>query len=129
MKPADKLILTDLTFQACHGVLPEERTKRQEFRVSVELETDLRRAGRSDELADAIDYCEVQAVVGGVVEGAHRYLIEALAEDIARRLLARFRTARAVTVEVVKPEPPVRFKFAGVQVRIHRERSRRAARR
>ena len=125
MKHADKLVLTDLTFHACHGVLPEERTKRQEFRVSVELETDLRQAGRSDDLADAIDYCEVQAVAGAVVEGAHRYRIEALAEDIARRLLARFRRATAVTVQVVKPEPPVKFKFAGVQVRIRRERSRR----
>ncbi|WP_415910295.1 dihydroneopterin aldolase [Oleiharenicola sp. Vm1] len=125
MKSPDRLILTDLTFHACHGVLPEERTRRQEFRVSVEIETDLRRAGRSDELAHAIDYCAVQAVVGEIVEGAHRYLIEALAEDIAARLLARFKAARAVVVEVVKPTPPVTFKFAGVQVRIRRERARR----
>ncbi|MBI2511535.1 MAG: dihydroneopterin aldolase [Opitutae bacterium] len=128
MKSPDKLILTDLTFHACHGVLPEEKTRRQEFRVSVEIETDLRRAGRSDELAHAIDYCAVQAVVGEVVEGAHRYLIEALAEDIAQRLLARFKLARAVVVEVVKPSPPVTFKFAGVQVRIRREQTRRGRR-
>jgi len=125
VKSADKLVLTDLTFHACHGVLAEEKTRRQEFRVSVELETDLRRAGRTDALADAIDYCAVQAVVREVIEGAHRYLIEALAEDIARRLLAGFRRARAVTVEVVKPEPPVRFKFAGVRVCIRRQRGRR----
>ncbi len=125
MKYPDKLVLTDMTFRACHGVLPEEKTRRQEFRVSVELETDLRRAGRSDQLKDAIDYCAVQAVVGEVVEGTHRYLIEALAEDIARRLLARFTRARAVSVEVVKPEPPVTFKFAGVQVRIRRTGGKR----
>ncbi|MBI2518224.1 MAG: dihydroneopterin aldolase [Opitutae bacterium] len=125
MNQPDKLVLTDLTFNACHGVLPVEKRRRQEFRVNVELEVDLRRAGRTDDLAHAIDYCAVQSVVGEVVEGAHRYLIEALAEDIAQRLLARFARARAVSVEVVKPEPPVTFKFAGVSVRIRRTRTRR----
>lgn len=128
MKTSDKLILADMSFLACHGVLPVKRHRRQEFRVSVELETDLTRAGRSDELAHAIDYCAVQDVVREVVEGAHRHLIEALAEDIAQRLLARFRPARAVTVEVVKPEPPVKFKFAGVHVRLRRERAARRRR-
>lgn len=125
MNAPDKLVLTDLTFRACHGVLPVEKRRRQEFRVSVELEIDLRRAGRTDELAHAVDYCAVQSVVSEVVEGAHRYLIEALAEDIAQRLLARFARARAVSVEVVKPEPPVAFKFAGVSVRIRRTRAGR----
>jgi len=123
MNASDKLILNDMSFRACHGVLPEEKHKQQEFRVSVELETDFARAGRTDALADAIDYCAVQDVVREVIEGAHRYLIEALAEDVAQRLLARFPPTRAVTVEVVKPEPPVKFKFAGVHVRIRRERA------
>ena len=124
MKHSDKLVLTDMTFRACHGVLPEERRRRQEFRVTVELETSLVRPGRSDSLADAIDYCAVQAVVRQVVEGAHRKLIEALAEDIARRLLAAFPAAQAVVVKLLKPSPPVAFKFGGVQVRIRRTRKK-----
>lgn len=122
MKHSDKLVLTDMTFRACHGVLPVERRRRQEFRVTVELEASLVRAGRSDALAQAIDYCAVQAVVREVVEGAHRKLIEALAEDIARRLLVAFPAAHAVVIELLKPSPPVAFKFGGVQVRIRRTR-------
>ena len=122
MKHTDRLVLTDMTFRACHGVLPVERRRRQEFRVTVELETSLVRAGRSDALAQAIDYCAVQAVVREVVEGAHRKLIEALAEDIARRLLVAFPAAHAVVIELLKPSPPVAFKFGGVQVRIRRTR-------
>lgn len=122
MKHSDKLILTDMTFRACHGVLPVERRRRQEFRVTVELEAPLVRAGCSDSLAHAIDYCAVQAVVREVVEGAHRKLIEALAEDIARRLLAAFPAAQAVVVALLKPNPPVAFKFGGVQVRLRRTR-------
>lgn len=122
MKQPDKLILTDMTFRACHGVLPVERQRRQEFRVTVELEAAVAQAGRTDSLARAIDYCAVQAVVRGVVEGAHRKLIEALAEDIARRLLAAFPAAQAVVIKLLKPRPPVDFEFGGVQVRIRRTR-------
>lgn len=122
MNVPDKLVLTGMTFRACHGVLPVERRRRQEFRVTVELETALAPAGNSDALADAIDYCVVQAVVREVVEGAHRKLIEALAEDIAQRLLTTFPAVQAVTVELLKPTPPVSFKFAGVSVRIRRGR-------
>lgn len=124
MNAPDKLVLTDMTFRARHGVLPVEQRRRQEFRVTVELETSLAQAGNSDVLADAIDYCAVQAVVREVVEGAHRRLIEALAEDIAQRLLMAFPAAQAVVVELLKPEPPVSFKFAGVSVRIRRARAR-----
>lgn len=125
MNAPDKLVLTDMTFRACHGVLPVEKRRRQEFRVTVELETTLAQAGNSDVLADTLDYCAVQAVVREVVEGAHRKLIEALAEDIAQRLLTAFPAAEAVTVELLKPSPPVSFKFAGVSVRIRRARARR----
>jgi dihydroneopterin aldolase len=124
MKHTDKLVLTDMTFRACHGVLPVERRRRQEFRVTVELEASVARAGRTDSLADAIDYCAVQAVVREVVEGAHRKLIEALAEDIARRLLAAFPAALAVVVKLLKPRPPVDFEFGGVEVRIRRTRGK-----
>ena len=70
-------------------------------------------------MGDAIDYTTVQATVRSVIEGAHRHLIEALAEDIAQKLLSSF-PARAVVVDVLKPSPPVDFKFAGVRVRIRR---------
>jgi dihydroneopterin aldolase len=124
----DKLVLSNLIFHARHGVLQIERRRAQEFRVTVELEFSLARAGRSDDLGATIDYRAVQAVVGEVVEGSHRKLIEALAEEIAQRLLGEFTLARSVTVEVLKPRPPVDFKFAGVTVRISRQRNARSRR-
>ncbi len=123
MSQTDRLVLTDMIFQARHGVLPVERRRHQEFRVTVELELSLARAGRGDSLADTIDYCAVQAVVRRVIEGSHRKLIEALAEEIAQGLLKAFPRVRAVRVEVLKPSPPVRFKFAGVTVQIRRTRA------
>lgn len=124
MSHTDKLVLSDMIFHARHGVLLIEKRRPQEFRVTVELELSLAPAGRSDVLGKTIDYCAVQEVVRTVVEGSHRKLIEALAEEIAQRVLREFPRARGVSVEVLKPSPPVDFKFAGVATRIRRTRSK-----
>ena len=118
----DRLILRDLRFFGHHGVYPEETKRGQPFTATVELEVSLAAAGQADRLDHAIDYCEVQAVVCRVMEGPPRHLIETLAEQVAAGLLAHFPTVAAVSVEIVKPEPPVTFVFAGVAVRIRRER-------
>lgn len=118
----DKLILRELHFIARHGVLPEEHENSQHFSATLELELPLAPAGRSDRLDQTIDYCAVQAVVRRIIEGSHRKLIETLAETVATELLAAFPTVSAVTVEILKPRPPVDFQFAGVAVRIRRER-------
>lgn len=119
----DRLILRDLRFFGYHGVFPEENRRGQPFMATIELELPLAAAGRSDRLEHAVNYCDVQAVAREIMEGPPRRLIETLAEQIAAALLARFSTVAAVTVEVLKPEPPVTFDFAGVAVRIRRERT------
>lgn len=118
----DTLILRELHFSARHGVLPVEAETEQPFSATVELELPLAAAGKSDRLDLTVDYCAVQGVVRSVIGGAHRHLIETLAESIAAGLLQKFPQVRAVTVEVTKPRPPVDFQFAGVAVRIRRER-------
>ena len=118
----DKIILRELHFVARHGVLPIETETSQRFSATVELELPLSAAGRSDRLDQTVDYCAVQSIVRSVIEGSHKRLIETLAETVATELLRTFAMLSAVTVEIVKPSPPVDFVFAGVAVRIRRER-------
>ncbi len=118
----DKLILREMHFSARHGLLPVEAENEQPFSATVELEVSTARAGLSDRIEDAIDYCQVQAVVREVIGGSRKHLIETLAESIAAKLLAAFPEVHAVVVEVTKPRPPVDFQFAGVAVKIRRER-------
>lgn len=120
----DKLILREMHFSARHGLLPVEAENEQPFSATVELELSTCRAGRSDRIEDAIDYRKVQAVVREVIGGSRKHLIETLAESIASKLLATFSEVHAVSVEVMKPRPPVDFQFAGVSVKIRRERER-----
>ena len=86
------------------------------------MELPLAAAGNSDRLDQTVDYCAVQAIVRSIIEGSHKRLIETLAESVASELLRAFTMVDAVTVEIVKPNPPVDFQFAGVSVRIRRER-------
>lgn len=124
----DKLILRELHFLARHGVLPIEAENSQHFSATLELELPLAAAGTTDRLDQTIDYCEVQAVVRSIIEGSHKRLIETLAESVAAELLRAFPKLAAVTVEIFKPRPPVDFQFAGVSVRIRRERQHTAPR-
>lgn len=119
----DKIILRELHFLARHGVLPIETENSQRFSATVELELPLAAAGKSDRLDRTVDYCAVQEVVREIIEGSHKRLIETLAESVAAELLKVFPILTAVTVEIIKPSPPVDFQFAGVSVRIRRERA------
>jgi dihydroneopterin aldolase len=118
----DRIILREMHFTARHGLLPVEAENEQPFSATVELEASTAPAALHDRIEDAIDYRRVQAVVREVIGGSRKHLIETLAEDIATRLLSAFPQVLAVVVEVTKPRPPVDFQFAGVAVKIRRER-------
>jgi len=118
----DRITLRGMHFLARHGVTLEERLEPQPFDVDVELETDLSTSAASDELADTIDYSEVFALVGRVVEGESHRLIEALAGAIADAVLATT-TADAVTVRVRKPRAPLPGPFETVEASLTRRRA------
>ena len=99
---ADHIILRDLLFRAIIGVNPDERTHRQDVIVNIELEVDTRAAGRSDDIADAVNYSSAAKAVQALVEGSSYQLIERLAAEIARVCLQDERVA-AAKVRVDKP--------------------------
>jgi len=121
---SDRIELRGLRALGTHGVLPEEQQRAQPFEVDLDLEVDLRQAGRSDALADTVDYGTVTAaVVDCIVRGPHAALLEHLAERIAAAALASGAPhATAVTVKVRKTRPPVPFELASAGVTIRRSR-------
>ncbi len=78
-----------------------ERSALGEIRVDLEAETDLGRAGASDDLLDTVDYVEVYELVRQAVEEEEFQLLEALATRIADRVLAIPRVTR-VRLRVAK---------------------------
>jgi dihydroneopterin aldolase len=116
----DTILLEGVQIPAALGVTAAERRLRRPVRLDIELERDLRAAGRSDRIASTIDYKAVYDAIEKVAAGQDHRLVEALAERIAAALLAEFDVDTA-TVSVRKSRP-----FAGVVeyagVRIRRER-------
>jgi len=115
---SDRIVLSAMVFWGRHGILPAERAEAQPFEVDVELHLDLRPAGIGDDLTRTVDYRDVFELCRGVVEGPSFQLLEALAQTIARELLARF-AVEEVVVRVRKPEValPGELAYAGVEIR------------
>jgi len=116
--PLDRLTIHHIAFRAPCGVRPEERALGNDFVAEVTLELDLGRAGRTDALADTVDYGEVADTVVGTAAG-ERHLVEHLAEDIAAAILAAH-PVTAVEVSLTKRHPPVAAIGGGVTVVIRR---------
>ncbi|HJU52417.1 MAG TPA: dihydroneopterin aldolase [Acidimicrobiia bacterium] len=118
----DRLQLTGIEVFAHHGVLPEEKQIGQKFLIDLDIEADLKAAGKSDSLADTIDYGDLAEKVHDLVAGSQWNLIEKVAEEIAQLVLA-IPLVRAVAVTVHKPNAPIAVDFDDVSVTtIHRRR-------
>ena len=111
-----------LRVMGTHGVLAEERLRDQPFEVDVDLHLDLAPAGRSDDVADTVDYGRAAAAVAAVVGGPPVNLLERLATRIAEELLAGDGRVEAVTVTVRKLRPPVALDLDHAAARITRRR-------
>lgn len=118
----DKIFVNQMEFYGYHGVFPEENRLGQRFVVDLIIETDLSAAGKSDQLDDSINYGELYGVCKEVVEGEQYNLVEAIAEQIAARVLTQFSNVQTCTVKVFKPDPPIPGHYKSVAVEIKRGR-------
>lgn len=119
----DRITLQAMRFEGHHGVSEEERAFPQPLEVDLVVETDLSRAGRTDDVADTIDYGPLIGLVGGIVERGSFRLLEAIAATIADRVLDTT-PASAVTVRVRKLAVPVDADLDWAQIELRRERTR-----
>lgn len=110
-----------MQFFGHHGDVEAERALGSRLYVDVDLVADLSVAGRSDELADTLDYTRCFGIVRDVVEREQHRLLEAVAERIAAALLAEPK-AQSVRVRVAK-QPPMAGTLDRVAVELTRERS------
>ena len=119
---SDRISISGLQVMAVVGVLAHERQAPQPLRIDLVLETDLRDAGRSDELPDTVDYGEVAERVATVVAGSKDVLLERLAERVAETVVG-FTPVDAVEVTLAKLRPPLAVPVDTAAVQIRRGRA------
>jgi len=115
----DKIFIHNLTVSGIIGVYDWERESPPEIRISITLFADLRKAGRTDNIQDCVDYSETAATVQRHVENSARLTVEALAADIAQICLMSPEVVK-VRVRVEKPAAVPAAQSVGVE--IERER-------
>lgn len=117
----DKISIRDLEFLGYHGVLEEEKKLGQKFLISLELKTDLRMAGITDDLDKTTHYGYVAKTVEDIFFSKKYDLIEGLAEDIARAILLEYSYINEVKVEIKKPWAPIGLIFNNISIEIKRK--------
>ncbi|MSQ14509.1 MAG: dihydroneopterin aldolase [Dehalococcoidia bacterium] len=114
----DSIHLHDMVFYGYHGVASGEREGGQRFIVDLKVYADLTEACLSDRLEDTVDYGDAYRLVKGVIEGPSKNLLEALADEIARQVLAMSRV-RGVKVTVKKPGAAIKgsiLEYSAVEI-------------
>lgn len=118
----DRLAVRGIEAFGRHGVLDFERRDGQPFVVDLVLTLDTRRAARTDDLQDTVDYGTLVAKVKEGVERDPVDLIETLASRLAGICLEDRRVLSA-EVTVHKPQAPIEATFADVSLTVHRSRT------
>ena len=98
----DTVEILDLHVRTIIGTNDWEREDRQDVLISIWLSTDTRKAGASDRIEDAINYRDVSKRIMAMAEESKFFLVEKLAEEIARICIIEF-SAIGVKIRVEKP--------------------------
>ncbi len=99
----DRVQIHDLLLRCIVGINPDERDKPQDVLINLTLYVDVRRAGLTDDITDAVNYKQVTKRVIEFVQNSQFFLVEKLATEIARLILTEFPAVARVSVQMEKP--------------------------
>ena len=115
----DVIRLKNMVFYGYHGVSESEKSLGGKFEVDLDLYKDLQIAGQSDDLNETLNYEKIYKTVQNCTKKNKYYLIEKLADRIARSVLRKYKTDKVI-VRVRKPHAPVKGVLDTVEVEIVR---------
>lgn len=121
MSGADGIFLEGIQVEALIGVHAHEREAPQPLRLDLWIAADIAAAGRSDALADTIDYAEVVEQARRFAADSRYLLLEAFAADLCDALMARWPIA-AMRLRVHKPDAAAALGCADVGITLMRTR-------
>jgi FolB domain-containing protein len=114
MKP-DVISIKDLLVRGIVGLNEDERRKRQDILVNLELVTDIRGSAASDSVDGTCNYRSVSKSIIRMVEASSFFTVEKLATEIAR-LVLEDHPVEEVTVSVEKPGALRFARSVGVEI-------------
>ena len=112
---ADKIFLEGLEVRCIIGTLPGERKTKQQVLIDLEFPAPIRKAAKRDDLRDALNYKKIADRAAEFVSQSRFYLIETLAERLAKTLLKEF-PLKSVRLSIRKPKALKNAQNVGVHI-------------
>jgi dihydroneopterin aldolase len=111
----DKIFINDLTLPCVIGDFDFERKLKQNVIITIELHLNLSKAGKTDDIADTVNYQVIVDKITKKVEESKFHLLEALSEMIAAICLEDLRVKHA-HVKIEKPKAISNAKSSAVEI-------------
>ncbi len=105
-----------------HGCLEEEAKIGSDYRVDLEIKTDMRKSMETDELADTVDYVHLNRIVKEEMDIRSK-LLEHVAHRIIRRVFNELPAVSRVLLQVSKLNPPIGGDVEAVTIQIEEYRT------
>jgi len=116
-----KIILENMEFHAFHGCLDHEKQLGNTFIISVSIELNTEKAGKTDELHDTLNYQLVYDVVKEQMEIPSK-LIEHVGQRILDSIFNGFPQIKKLKVKLSKLNPPLGAKVQNVSIELKKAR-------
>ncbi len=114
-----KISMVDLELHYRIGISEAERAWPQRLLVTIEMETDIAAAVKSDDIRDTINYFDVAQMLFKWGKKREWNLIEKLVDEMADLILKKFQPA-SVTIEL-KKFPLPESKYISITLTKHRK--------
>ena len=111
----DKVLIRELKVEAILGILPQERVTPQPVLINITVFTDTRRAARSKDIVDAVNYAALADAATKLTIDGKYLLIETPVEDLAALSLS-LAHVEGVSVRVEKPQAVPAAGAVGVEI-------------
>ena len=111
----DKVFINNLQVETIIGIFDWEREVRQVVSIDLEMEFDNKKAAKSDDIKDALDYKKIGKRISHYVKKSKFKLVERLAEQIAKLVLKEFPVSSLI-VSVTKPGALRGSKSVGITI-------------
>ncbi|MEK6876200.1 MAG: dihydroneopterin aldolase, partial [Nanoarchaeota archaeon] len=111
----DKIIIKGLEVECIVGIRKKERKAKQKIYVTVEIFTNTKKAAKSSNIKDAINYSSMIKNIKKLIINKKYLLLETMAEDIVKMIL-RNKNANEARILIKKPKAIRNGKFVGVEI-------------
>ncbi|HDY7659665.1 TPA: bifunctional dihydroneopterin aldolase/7,8-dihydroneopterin epimerase [Vibrio vulnificus] len=111
----DKVFIEQLEVITTIGVYDWEQQIKQKLVLDIEMAHDNRPAGKSDDVADALDYAQVSEAVLNHIESGRFILVERVAEEVAELIMTQF-SVPWIRIRLAKPGAVPQARAVGVVI-------------